>query len=293
MIDKPIKIKDVSGKGELEFVGGFSPSHSFVIGGFGRFGTGKSRFAVTGPDVTGIIPIDQKTRRTVEAAMKELDKSYGKNILMPPEDFIKYMRPLEAEAMDEAKSKEFYRQRVERVKEYAFALLNHRDVRLICLDTAWEFFDDIRYAHYGRTGSKFKKLDGDKKGYQDKSEAEREFRDFIRAMKSKPLLLMHPAKEEWAQPKPGADRKATGLDTWEGFKLLGHSCEAVVEFTSNPKYNPNDDEQAWKFRLNVRGCQANFELQGPDGNPLLEDGMITFNNLCSYVFPDAPEGMFE
>ena len=133
MITKDIR---PSASSPISFVTGFSSSLTFVIGTLGRYGSGKSRFQVTGPDITGIIPLDQKTRRTVENTMKELGKTFGKNILMPPVDFIQEPNPIQTARMDTEASKEFYRNRVERIKDYLLNLHANPDVRLICLDTA-------------------------------------------------------------------------------------------------------------------------------------------------------------
>lgn len=270
---------------KVEFLQDFSNSIGYAIGSFGRYGSGKSRLGVTGPDITGIIPIDKKTRRTVETVMKEMGKVYGRNILMPPENFIEYVNPFKAEAMEEEEAKRFYQERVDRIKDVAHSLLNNKDVRLIVFDTFEEYYKNMLYAFYGKKGSKFKKTDKDRT-YQDRSEANTDCHDLIRALSAKPLLLTNTSKEEWYKDK------VTGRDIWDGFKNLGYSCEAMIEHQSNSSYIPDDENTGWKFRLNVRGCQANFILQGPEGNPLLEDDMITFANLAMAVFPESDPEMF-
>lgn len=283
MKETPIKLKDQACK-ELPFVSDFSSHLSFVIGSIGRYSSGKTRLPVTGPDLTGIIPIDQKTRRTVENTMKELGKKFNRNILMPPVDFLKEMNPMAAARLNEEDSKEHYRTRVERVKEYALGLHAHPDVRLICLDTFAQFYQDICYAIYGRTGHKYKKLDGGK-SFQDRSDANQEAKDFIRALASKPLLLTNTEKDLYE------GNKVVGK-TNEGFKFLGNSCEAMIWHEANNAFDAEDENKNWKFAVTYIACQSNVELQGPDGRRYLTDELITFENVARAAFPDADEGMF-
>src|SRR5262252_1566 len=61
---------------------------------FGLDTSGKTRFPLTGPELIGYIPLDRKTRRTVEKASKET----GKRFLIPKNDFIREVNPLKLTA---------------------------------------------------------------------------------------------------------------------------------------------------------------------------------------------------
>lgn len=275
-----IKIKSPSGK-ELSYVSEFTHQLSFVIGSHGLFSSGKTRLPVTGPDKTFILPIDSKCRRTVENNMRAMGKEFGRNILMPPLDFIEYLNPMQAERMDEEASKKFYRDRVEKCKEWLLAAHKEPDVKLICIDTATEMYADLCYAYYGREGSKFKKI-SDKQGYKDKSDANTEYRDLIRYLGTKPLLLIHTSKDEYL--KGGS--KPIGLMP-EGFKYTGNMCEVVVLHEMNKEFDEDDSEKNWRFALGIQSCQDRVELQGPEGRRVLLDDAISMSNLMTLTFPDT------
>lgn len=276
-----IKIKSPSGK-ELSYVSEFTHQLSFVIGSHGLFSSGKTRLPVTGPDKTFILPIDSKCRRTVENNMRAMGKEFGKNILMPPVDFIDHLNPMQAERMDENASKEFYRNQIETCKEWLLAAHANKDVKLIAIDTAGELYNWMRFAYYGREGSKFKKLDaGGKSGYKDMTDANQEFRDLIRYLGTKPLLLLHMSKDEYL--KGGS--KPIGL-TFEGFKFMGNACEVSIMHEFNKEFDEEDADKNWRFAITIQSCIDRVELQGPEGRRILLDDSINMGNLMQLVFPD-------
>ena len=285
MKETPLKAKSSTGQ-PLEFVTSFSTQLSFVIGSHGEFSTGKSRLGVTGPDLTFFLPIDMKSRRTVENNMRSMGKKFGKNILIPPENFIEQINPMQAARLDEETSKKFYRDRVERCKEYLLAAHDHKDVRLIVIDDATALYQDISFACYGRDGWKVKKI-GDTKTYKDKSVADQEYIDLIRALGTKPLLLLHKSKDDYGD---GVSNKKSNKPigrTYEGYKWTGNLCMVGIMHEFNRQFDEESDDMNWRFRVTVQACQDRVELQGPDGVGLLRDEMLTLGNLMPLVFPDS------
>ncbi len=280
VIEKPLKIKSPSGT-ELQFVSDFSNQLSFVIGSHGLFSSGKTRLPVTGPDLTFILPEDQKSRRTIENVMRLTGKKFGKNILIPPEGFIEQINPMQAARLDEETSKKFYRDRVERIKEWLLTAHAMKDVRLIAIDTCTNLYQDMCYATYGREGYKTKKLD-DKKMFKDKSDANQELMDLIRSLATKPLLLLHKSKDEYVKGKD----KPIGL-TFEGYRWIGNQCEVGIMHEFNRDFDEEDIEKNWRFGLSIISCQDRVELQGPDGKRILRDDEISMPNLMRLVFPDT------
>ncbi len=288
MKETPLTIKSSTGS-PLQFVTEHSRQLSFVVGSHGEFSSGKTRLAVTGPDVTFVLPIDMKSRRTIENNMKSMGKKFGKNILIPPEDFIEHINPAQAARMDEEGSKKFYRTRVERCKEYLLGAHEHKDVRLIVVDDATQLYQDISFACYGREGFKVKKI-GESKTYKDKSVADQEYIDLIRFLGTKPLLLLHKSKDDYGSDKKS--NKPIGR-TYEGYKWTGNLCMAGVQHEFNRDYDEGDPNKNWRFGLSVCQCQDVVELQGPDGKLMLTDDMITMPNLMMRVFPDQDWGDWE
>lgn len=181
----------------------------------------------------------------------------------------------------EKKSKEHYRRHVDRVKETAWALHAHPDVSLICIDLFQQFWQDLKYACYGRTQFAYKKIDG-QKPYQDTSEAATELIDFISSISDKHLILTHKTKDEYD------NNVNTGRQTWEGFKYMGNHVNLVVEHHNNKKWNPekpDDEARNWHYGLSIRKCQWNTEVEGEAGDVVLKDEWVTFQNLAMLVLP--------
>lgn len=279
MKEKEFVLKGQDGKA-LPFVESFAHQLSFVIGSHGLFSCGKSRLGVTGPSTTFILPLDPKTRRTVEKNMKEMGKKFGKDILMPPEGFIEELSPMQASRLDKETSTKHYRKRVEMCKEYLLAAHANPNVRLIVVDTATQLYEELCWASYGREGYKVKKI-GDEP-YKDKSEANQELVDLIKALRSKPLLLIHRSKDEYV----GKARKPIGL-TFDGYKYIGNQCDVSIFHEANKEFDADSDESNWRFALSVQACIDAVELQGPNGQRLLMDDMITLGGLMPRVFPDG------
>lgn len=277
---KVTTLQTPSGK-KFEFVDAVEPTPPvLVIGVFAAYGSGKSRFGVTGPDVCGIIPTDRKTRRTVENTIEWYrQRGVEKKILMPKIDFVRQVNPMELSRMDEAQSMEHYRKHVDQIKEATWALHSSKDVNCIMIDLFSQFYQDVCWAHYGRD-SKTKKI-GDKT-IKDKSDANQEVIDFINSLATKHLILTCKNKDEYHK------NTRTGRETWEGFKFMGNHVNVMIELETNPAWNPelNGDggEENWRFGCNLRNAQDRIDI--PQDQQILTDDMITFGNLASYLYPE-------
>ena len=285
MKEVPVKV------GGVEFTGSRSDTDPYIIAAFGYEGSGKTRFGLTGPEVIGVIALERKSYFTVQKDAIDM----GKRVLLPkdPDAFIinpriahKLATP--ANKMEKAKEdadralRQYYRDHVERVKEATYGLLEHPDVRLVVIDTFGQFCAHVEAAIHGFE-KQFIKVEG--KLYQDKRESNQEIIDFLNSLSpfGKSVVLVHKAKDEYAKTGP------TGRSTWEGFKFLGNHTNVMLEFESNRKWVPgsDDDARSYHWACRVRRCQKNPVLEGPDGDPLLLDDMITYPNVVMSIDPNA------
>ena len=155
------------------------------------------------------------------------------------------------------------------------------DVQTIVIDLAEQLFNDIKYAHYGRTGTKVRAMPSGKK-YKDTSEAEQEFVDLINGLATKHLILTHRRKEIYEKDQ------ATGRFSWSGYKWLGHNCNLIIEHVNNRRYDPTseDENKNWHYGVNIIKCLHKPELEGPDGKLCLKDEFVTFEMLAAMVLPN-------
>ena len=65
--------------GNIEFDGELTNTDPYIIGVFGAEGTGKTRFALTGPEVVGCVPLEIKSYKTISEVSREL----GKRVFKP------------------------------------------------------------------------------------------------------------------------------------------------------------------------------------------------------------------
>lgn len=287
---REITIKSQSGK-NIEFTSG-SGGHetSLVILSFGEDFSGKSSLGATGPGISAIVPLDRKTRFAAEKRAKEC----GGSILMPKQDLVRagnisLRAGWKSEEMEVDDKKAFeidkvtrvaYRQHINMVKDIVWTLHAKDDVRLIQIDLFEQFWQDLCFAHYGRSSHLVRKL-ATGKVYKDTTEAEKEMVDFVNSISDKHLILTHRTRDEFYNDV------RTGRMTWSGNKFLGHLCNIVLEHVKNRKFDPNsnDPTKSFHYGVNVQKCLHNTDLEGPDGQLVLTDDDITFGMLALAVFP--------
>lgn len=234
------------------------------IGVFGRAGTGKTRLMATAPRL-GVIPLQRKTRPTVEQVIKELYP--GRKVWWPKnsDEFYKYKNPMEMSLMDLDTSKKFFRELVDRVKFGCWSLLDHPDVDTIGIDSGYTLYQMIVAAHYGRS----MRFSAEKVAWEPPNT---EMRTLLESLQTKHLIVTTEAKEAY-QGKNGL-----GYDDPAGYKQLGYESNVLVE----TQFSVPDG-----FWLDVRMCQDKASLQGEKGQKLLVGDMVEFKYLAKEIRPDS------
>src|SRR5579864_3520756 len=118
------------------------------VGVFGKAGTGKTRLMATAPGL-GVIPLQRKTRPTVEQVLKDLYP--GRKVWWPKnaDDFYKYKNPMEMSLMTLDESRTFYRKLADQIKLGCWSLLDHPEVKTIGIDSGYTLYQIIVSAYYG------------------------------------------------------------------------------------------------------------------------------------------------
>lgn len=285
---KETQLKTPSGRSELFVDGTGGHEDQLIILLYGEEHSGKSRLGATGPEIAGYVPTDRKTRYSAEKASKE----FGTKILLPKNDLVREaikgirsgwmteaMSDHDVEKLKEA-TKAQYRTHANAAKEIAWTLYDHPDVKLIQIDSFGQLYQDVIFAHYGRTGHVIKRIG--KEYFKDKTEANKEMKDFVDSLSGKHLILTHQNKAEYE------NNKATGVDTWAGWGGLGFSCNLQIQMRTNSKFNPASEkvDEQWHWGLDLIKSIHKPELEGEAGQLLLTDDMITLTNLMTIVLGD-------
>jgi hypothetical protein len=265
--------------GTVAFDSDTSCDDPYIIGLFGAEGSGKTRFAMTGPDGIGFVVLEQKSYKTIASVASEL----GKTVFKPKDPSALIVNPRKVNALpDEIKQRQFFKDHIKKVTDVIYGMLDHPDVRILCIDKFTQLCTWIEFAINGMEGKTIK-IKGNY--YKDKRESDQEIIDLINSLSQagKPVILTGSQKEIYENDKP------SGRMQFYGFRFIGSHCNVVAELQNNPKWNPNSDDEkfSWHFQLCVRHCQANKVLEGPDGNPLLRDDMVTFPQLVMAIDPDV------
>lgn len=240
---------------------------------YGEHGTGKTRLIVTAPSkdssgAVGVVPLDSKTRATIRDARRELSLEH-KRFKFPAEDFIRHQQPMALAMMKPEEAIKYYRKHVNKIKDACWTLAEDKQVSTIAIDSGSQLWEDVLYAHYGRSQRILPR---------DRGPANQEMRDLLNSLQDKHLIVTHRSKEVWRNDKP------TGLREPSGYSDMGYYVNVLAEHEHNQK---PDRARNWRFSLSVRMCQARAALQGPDGENLLTDDSITFAALAMNIFPDS------
>jgi hypothetical protein len=259
MIQTPINTKPV--EFELLQVGG-EPDH-LCIGVFGGPGTGKTRLMATAPGL-GVIPLQRKTRPTVEQVLRDLYPN--RKVLWPknPEEFYRYKNPMEMSLMDRDTSKKFHRALFDRIKQGCWSLLENKECRTIGIDSGYTLYQLCLAAHYGKSSQ----ISDDKTAYGPPNT---EFRELLISLQGKHVVFTTESKQAYKGKTP------LDYNDPAGYKQIGYDTNVLVETTYEDK----------EFYLSVRMCQDRAVLQGEDGDRLLSGDMIEFKYLASQIRPDT------
>jgi len=270
---------------EIEFTtDGRGNSGPYIIALFGEENVGKTRLPLTGPEVIGYVPLEMKSYATLEKDEKE----FGKKVLKPkdPTSLLVPKRRVDTMANDIERQK-FYIQHVQKIKETTYAMLENKDVKLAVIDKFTTFCVHQEYAING-LNPKLKPINGIPK--IPKSEVRQSIIDFINCLSQfdKTVILNCASKGDYDV----VDAEGNPLrNTWDSgcLYMLGSHANIVCELATNPfwdakKKGPKFD---WKYALNVRKAQKNPVLEGPEGNPLLKDDMVSLPYLIQAVEGDS------
>jgi hypothetical protein len=250
---------------------------AIIMAIYGPEGSGKTRLLATAPGPLGIVPLDRKTRWTINKMAQELGR---KDIFMPPDDFIRHQNPIALSLMKEGEAQKYYGEHVKRVMEAAYKLNQHPDVRAVGLDGGAQLWEDILFKHYGRNQRIMPR---------DRGPANQDMIDFLSAMTGKHFILSLKAKEEWKDDKPSGKLQPSGMTN------MGYHVTVVVEMMCNKKYNPQVSHKdfQWQFSATIKHCQQDPMLQVPNDDNVLRDEMICFQSLAAMIYPDADQGQFQ
>lgn len=238
-----------------------------ATGVFGKAGSGKSRLLCTMPGKTGVIPLDRKTRRTLERVAVEMALPKGK-IVMPKEDFIRVINPMKLIMMEPDAQMKFYRDHFNKVKDAIWTLAEDAKVESIGIDTGSQMAEDCLFANYGR----------DSKIYpRDRGAFNSELKQLFASISHKQVLVTHESRAIWKNDKP------TDNSEWVGWSKLDYNTNVIVELTGPPDTKKLDHQ----FGLTIRLSQDRPDLIG---ETILTDELISWEMLATYLYPEGNWG---
>lgn len=251
---------------------------------FGEENVGKTKLACTMPcddGAIGYLALDKNAKRTIEeykANNPGLNIIINKEPLLPHQEAIKLAlldSTIEAELV---KIKSAYSEVVKRVFDYGMKLAAHPDVESIVMDTTSQFKDWLDFAHFGRK-NQIKPT--------SRGAANQDMIDFINALSTKNVVLIHRAAEIWkdtgqSDAQGNKIQAPSGKFKPDGFAKIGGFVTAVFELTA--KRNVKDDLSA-KYRVKVVTCKGNTLLEGQDlhDSHSISGELITWDNLMTAI----------
>lgn len=256
-------MKELHARTQFVELTGTSPD-KLAIANFGGAGSGKTRLIATMPGKIGYVPLDRKSRRTMERAAAEMKLKKGK-VLFPKEDFVRLAKPMQLAMMKPEEQMVFYREHVNRIKDALFTLAEKPDIDCIGLDTGTQLTEDVLFANYGR----------DQKIYpRDRGAFNSEMKAIFAAISNKHVIVPHEARAIWKHDKP------TDKNEWVGWSKLDYNCNVIIEHVGPPETLPKD----YVFGATVRLCQDRPDLIG---EMPWKDEDISFELIATTIFPDG------
>lgn len=262
-----------------------SPDDKPALGIFGRENTGKTRLAATAPGPIGLLALDKNSKRTFE----EVARESGTHVIANDKPLISDKDAIAIALTDGdtveglAKIKATYIDVVTRTFDLGMKYAAHPDIATVVVDTSSQLFDWVLFSHFGRR-NQIKPT--------SRGSANQDMIDFVNAMRSKNLILIHRAKEIWKSTgqtdRDGAPiKEPSGKFEMEGFKNIGYFLTLMVELTAKPTATKLTD----KFRVRVITCKSRPMLEGSD---LHESGVsgdaIDWDNLFAAVRAGGSDG---
>ena len=267
--------------GGVEFTDDVSNNNDpHIIAVFGEEHSGKTRLALSGPSGVGCIVTEMKSYKTLDKDSQEL----GKRIFKPKDPLALMAIKRKADTMQSDVARQlYYKEVTKKIEQTTYALLEHKEVKLLMFDKFTHYCLWKEFAINGMSEN-FVKIEG--KLVQRKAEVTQAIIDFLTDLSQfgKPVLLLCSAKPDFdvvdKDKKPLRSKENCG-----SFYYLGSHVNLSVETVNNALWKPDSEKEneKWRYRLNVRQAQLKPNLQGPEGNPLLEDDQITLANLINMV----------
>ena len=248
-----------------------------IIGLFAEENCGKTRFCLTGKDKIGCVPLEMKAYPTLEKDAAEL----GKTIIVPEDPYELIVQIRKVSAMKtEHEQQLFYIAHIKKIQEYIYQLLEMKDVNTVMIDKFTTLCIWFEYAVNGMQ-EKYVKVDG--KVYKARGELNQTISDFLNSLSQfgKTVILTNAIKDDY--DVVGSDGKPL-RKTWESFRYMGSHVNLVCEMVDNKYWDPNkpnQDRHNWHYGLNVRRCQDDPLMEGPQGQLLLKDEAITLAQLIA------------
>jgi hypothetical protein len=232
------------------------------IGSFGRPGTGKTRLMATAPGL-GVIPLQRKTRPTVEQVIRDLYPN--RKVYWPKnaEELYKYKNPMEMALMEREESIKFYRALADRIKYACWSLLDHPDVKTIGIDSGYNLYQIIVAAYYGRS----MRFSAEKTAWEPPNS---EMRELLTSLQTKHVVITTESKESYQ------GKNALGYDEPSGYKQLGYEANVLLE------HRFSVEEGFW---VDVRMCQDRASLMGEEGQKILMGDLVEFKYLAKELRP--------
>jgi hypothetical protein len=177
-----------------------------------------------------------------------------------------------------AETMKIYTDVVKRAFEAGTSLAAHPDVESIVVDNFSQLCDWIMFSHFGRKNQ----IDSYRRGAPNQ-----DMIDFISALGTKNLVLIHRAAEIWKDEVDAEGKlkgKPTGKFKPDGFNKIGAFVTATIKLeATRKKVNSLED----KYRAHVVTCKGNTLLEGQDlfNEFSIAGESITWDNIMAAIRP--------